>query len=325
LRLAAALCIAALAGAPCLAGDVVLVEDASASAEIGTLVSGRDGATGLDFKDRAITGPAGRAIEVGDVHGGDTNRLLVFQKERAVAIEYPEWKVTDVEVRVKLSTEFGIPVCVWLVPGTTTPAFNRSVIAAAVMGTVWRDENAGLKLGTIRFGEIAKTDTSATPYVNFKCTKVGCREAENLRKAVGFTPAMVNIYFVDMVDYGAGMSRGNAVWCGDDTIVLGSMTTGTLLAHEFGHAAMLGHVDGMSCFDETNVMHSSSDTRAYLTEGQTFRMHADPASVISGEPYELRPGLPLVSCGDLPSAGCPELHKRIWTDCVTSVDCVCAP
>ncbi len=61
-------------------------------------------------------------------------------------------------------------------------------------------------------------------------------------------------------------------------------------------------------------MHSASNVRAFLTEGQTFRAHTRPASAINAV-YALRPGLLTRSCDrDTLTLTCPPIAKRIWAD-----------
>ena len=67
-------------------------------------------------------------------------------------------------------------------------------------------------------------------------------------------------------------------------------------------------------FDMTNVMHSASNTRAYLTEGQVFRAHLRSASAINAV-FGLRAGLPVRDCDrDTLTVGCPAIAKRIFAD-----------
>ena len=95
---------------------------------------------------------------------------------------------------------------------------------------------------------------------------------------------------------------------------MGSGTNDELLVHELGHNFDLEHVNGQPTFDQTNIMHSASVTREFITEGQSFRSHLDPNSTINSQ-YAARPGEPTRSCGHSASSNdCTELNTRIWAD-----------
>src|SRR5438046_890032 len=82
---------------------------------------------------------------------------------------------------------------------------------------------------------------------------------------IGKTAGGINIYWVDTVDGGTG--RGNACNIGSDFVAIGSANGLELLSHELGHDFALQHVDGQATFDQTNIMHSASNTRQFITEG----------------------------------------------------------
>ena len=61
-------------------------------------------------------------------------------------------------------------------------------------------------------------------------------------------------------------------------------------------------------------MHSASNSRQYLTEGQTFRAHLRPNSAIN-QVFGLRPGLSTRNCDrDTLTLDCPAITKRLWAD-----------
>jgi hypothetical protein len=61
-------------------------------------------------------------------------------------------------------------------------------------------------------------------------------------------------------------------------------------------------------------MHSASNSRQFLTEGQLFRAHLEPGSAINSV-YGVRPGQVTRSCADNASSRtCPPLAKRLWAD-----------
>ena len=61
-------------------------------------------------------------------------------------------------------------------------------------------------------------------------------------------------------------------------------------------------------------MHSASNARQFLTEGQTFRAHLRGNSAIN-QVYGLRPGLPIRDCDrDTLALACPWIARRLWAD-----------
>jgi hypothetical protein len=61
-------------------------------------------------------------------------------------------------------------------------------------------------------------------------------------------------------------------------------------------------------------MHSASNVRQFLTEGQIFRAHLRTTSAIN-QVYALRPGLPTRDCDrDTMTLTCPSIAKRLWAD-----------
>ena len=87
------------------------------------------------------------------------------------------------------------------------------------------------------------------------------------------------------------------------------------MSHEMGHNLALTHIDDLTAsFNVTNVMHSASNSRQFLTEGQLFRAHLQPGSAINAI-YGVRPGQVTRACArDTNSRTCPGIQKRLWAD-----------
>jgi hypothetical protein len=130
---------------------------------------------------------------------------------------------------------------------------------------------------------------------------------------IGSRPGRINVYLVNLVD--GSPSRGNACAIGGSFVAIAAGSGAELLAHELGHDFALEHIDDLtSAFDVTNVMHSASNARAYLTEGQVFRAHLRSASAINAV-FGLRTGLPVRDCDrDTLTLTCPAIAKRIFPD-----------
>ena len=118
---------------------------------------------------------------------------------------------------------------------------------------------------------------------------------------------------VGLVD--GSTSRGNACIVGGSFVAIASGAGAELLAHELGHDFALEHIDDLSAdFDATNIMHSASNVRQFLTEGQVFRAHLRSNSAIN-QTYGRRPGLLTRNCDrDTLAVGCPPVRKRLWAD-----------
>lgn len=163
----------------------------------------------------------------------------------------------------------------------------------------------------VRFSEFeivdATGDSDASNYFDFTCAnKTG------IQNDIGKRANRINIYYVDTVD--GGTSRGQACSIGSDFVAMGRTTGDELLSHELGHDFALQHIDTTSNFDQTNIMHSASNTRAFVTEGQVFRAHLRSDSAINSI-YGARPGKPTRDCAHTAdSATCPRINKRIWAD-----------
>jgi hypothetical protein len=111
------------------------------------------------------------------------------------------------------------------------------------------------------------------------------------------------------VDGGTG--RGRA--CGRDFIVMAERSGLELLSHEIGHSFSLGHGDNDPLFDQSNVMHSASTRRQFLTEGQLFRSHYNSTSALRSV-YGARTGPPRDCPDGIASPSCPRLARRLWAD-----------
>ena len=121
---------------------------------------------------------------------------------------------------------------------------------------------------------------------------------------------LLNIYWVDTVNGGTGSGWSNF----GAQIAMGKNTGNELMSREIGRAFSLTHTDGNANFDVMNVMASASNTRQLMTEGQLFRAHLNPSSVLNIL-YQARPGELTRACsfGDSGSL-CPVIQKRIWAD-----------
>src|SRR5262249_10526376 len=177
------------------------------------------------------------------------------------------------------------------------------------MQTVYWPERGGLLFTPVTVRD-ATSNSKRTTYLAFTCGN-GNANMTNIESDIGFDNGRINVYLVDSVD--GSTSRGNACLIGGPFVAIASTAGTDLLSHEMGHDLALTHIDDLTKnFDQTNIMHSASNTRAFITEGQLFRMHLQPASAVNAT-YGVRPGQTTRDCPrDTVSRTCPAIQKRLW-------------
>ena len=158
----------------------------------------------------------------------------------------------------------------------------------------------------------ATVNPAASAWSAFTCG-AGNANVAALQAAIGARPGRINVYLVSLVD--GSTSRGNACIVGGGFVAIASGAGSELLAHELGHDLALEHVDDLAAdFDATNIMHSASNVRRFLTEGQLFRAHLRSNSAVNLV-YGARPGLAMRNCDrDTLTLDCPPIAKRLWAD-----------
>jgi hypothetical protein len=242
-----------------------------------------------------------------------SNEVIAFPAGRppSLAVDVP-WSPAPDTIDVEADLPYRIPVQVWVVNGSFEESRERAIEDGLEAAMIWHDERQG-----IEFSRFEIADATSRPAA-WRYEELDCSQARLLSRGVGRQEDAINVYYSTKVFVNGEPTRYGARWCPDDRIVLmGEAAFGALLTHELGHAFGLRHIDHLSSgFDATNVMHSRSASRRYLTEGQTFRAVHDPLSVINTF-FWMRLGQPLRFCATSTSTDhprCPAIQKRIWAD-----------
>ena len=286
------------------AADQVTLSNTSGS-ENGILVDGQS-STG-QVNDQAFTSSS-TTLNVGQLNTGSSNEVVAFTSRRPVAIQTSvPWTGGNDNISVAFPNQITIPVKVWIVKGPFATQRTKAINACVTTTSIWNDERMGVAFSPFEIVD-ATADPDAPNYYAFDCSKKSGIESD-----IGKTSGRINIYYVDTVDGGTG--RGQACAIGSDFVAMGSNTGSELLSHELGHDFALTHIDDLTAsFDQTNIMHSASNTRQFVTEGQLFRAHLSTNSALNFL-YSARPGLPTRDCPrDTANNQCPQIRKRIWAD-----------
>ncbi len=250
-------------------------------------------------------------IDVGARAG--SGEAVGFSQYRPVALQNVSWLTWfgDQAVDVNLHDQVRVPITFWVLSSPFNTNQTRANNFWFAMQTVYWPERVGLLFTPVTVRD-ATANINRSKYLAFTCGSSNANMS-GMQNDIGFDSGRINVYLVDSVD--GSTSRGNACQIGGPFVAIASTAGTDLLSHEMGHDLALTHIDDLTTnFDQTNVMHSASNTRAFLTEGQLFRAHLQPTSAINAT-YAARPGQTTRNCPrDTVSRTCPPIHKRLWPD-----------
>lgn len=245
-----------------------------------------------------------------------SGEVIAFGNARAVSVQPVAWSTAggNQTVPVPLAAQIEVPVTIWVVAGPFASTQQTALTLWQTVQTMYASERFGISLSMLEVVD-ATANPKAPTWSAFTCGTAAAPTANvaALQADIGARAGRINVYLVGLVD--GSTSRGNACAIGGGFVAIAAGSGADLLAHELGHDFALEHIDDLTAsFDETNVMHSLSSLRRYLTEGQTFRGHLRPASAVNAV-YAARPGLPTRACDrDTMTLQCPAIAKRIWAD-----------
>jgi hypothetical protein len=282
-------------------------------------VSGAGAPNGALVSDRSSTPTAshqGFATATDNVNVGarsGAGEVITFSRDRPVALQPALWATTfgNQTVSVPFANVFNTAVTIWVVAGPFATTQQTALTLWQTAQQIFVDERLGVHLSPVEIVD-ATANAKAATYAAFSCG-AGNAGVTSLAADIGARPGRINVYLVGLVD--GSTSRGNACAIGGGFVAIAAGSGAELLAHELGHDFGLEHVDDLvTDFNPTNVMHSASNSRQYLTEGQLFRAHLRPNSAIN-QIFGLRPGLPTRNCDrDTLTLDCPAIARRLWAD-----------
>lgn len=257
--------------------------------------------------------------------------------ERPTLLENVNWTQSGAQVPFDFKPPYILPIHIWLIAGDGTQQEQEELADAKLNWAYinWSMEHTGLTY---------MTTTRTITYIPTPNSEVinDCDDIDELASTF-HDPNGINVYIVSSVfsefNHRITLTTNgySAKFCPnirDDVIVLGKNASWHLWVHEFGHAFTLGHIDHLTfptrpqpLFDDLNVMYSSSNFRAYFTEGQTFRQAFHPESAINSVLNMNGPGFTGRDCpnfiGDTNEtmwpnynlrSQCPLLQLRFWAD-----------
>ncbi len=209
------------------------------------------------------------------------------------------------------ASAFDTAVTIWVVAGPFVTTQQTALTLWQTAQQIYTDERLGVHLSPVEIVD-ATANAKAATYAAFTCGAANV-SVSSIQADIGARSGRINVYLVSLVD--GSTSRGNACAIGGGFVAIAAGSGAELLSHEIGHDFGLEHIDDLTIdFNPTNVMHSASNWRQFLTEGQIFRAHLRPNSAIN-QVFNLRPGLPTRNCDrDTLTLDCPSIKKRLWPD-----------
>lgn len=215
------------------------------------------------------------------------------------------WTNASDDLQGTLVREIWLPITVWVVKGPFAAESVRARQALVDASAIYWKEGAGVNFIPIDVRD-ATTSRGATTHQDV----LDATNLNTLPSQIGSVNGRMNLYWVNTVNGGTGNGSQPA---GQPFAAVGFTASAGLVAHEIGHALVLEHVDP-TLFNNENVMQGNGGARLFLTEGQTFRIHFHPSSMLVFA-YRARPNEPQRVCSrDTASAECPRNDKRLWAD-----------
>jgi len=291
-----------------VAGTATIMFTAGSGAPDGALVSDGSSTPAANYQGFVT---ATDNVNVGARAGA--GEAIAFSRDRPVTLHSTVWTTAfgNQTVTVPFAGAFDTAVTIWVVAGPFVTTQQTALTLWQTAQQIYTDERLGVHLSPVEIVD-ATANAKAATYAAFTCGAANVN-VSSIQADIGARPGRINVYLVSLVD--GSTSRGNACAIGGGFVAIAAGSGAELLAHEIGHDFGLEHIDDLTIdFNPTNVMHSASNWRQFLTEGQIFRAHLRPNSAIN-QVFNLRPGLPTRNCDrDTLTLDCPSIKKRLWAD-----------
>jgi len=283
------------------------------------LVAGETAPYGVLVRDGSSTPSqayAGFSMATDSVNVGPRDgpgEVIAFGADRPVAVQAASFSTTlaDQTVSVPFAPMLDLPITIWVLASPFAAQQQAALTLWQTAQALFTTERVGVRMDALEIVD-ATGSPNAAAWSAFACGPDNANVAA-LQAAIGARASRINVYLVNLVD--GSTSRGNACIVGGGFIAIAAGAGSELLAHELGHDLALEHIDDRTAdFDASNVMHSASNVRQFLTEGQLFRAHLRQNSALNLV-YGARPGLPVRDCDrDTLTLDCPPISKRLWAD-----------
>jgi len=274
---------------------------------IGVMVDGQNGGTNWHDHSVITTTTSASFDNINSAVAPSLNEVAAFTNNRPPKQMAAPWTGATEAFDVSFANRIQIPVTVWIVKGPFAAQRTHAIEACIRTSAIWYAERMGVDFSPFQVKD-ATADPDAPAHFAFPNGDAGDVVWAPLRTDIGFDAGRLNIYWVDTVNGAttSGWSNFGA------QIAMGRQTGDELLSHEIGHAFSLTHTDGNANFNDENIMWSASNARQFITEGQLFRAHLNPGSIINAV-YNARPGETTRTCAfGVGGPQCPVIQKRIW-------------